>query len=140
MPKVLTYHNLTHGEHWFRADPYGKRQIEAISDPEGGNTENPPTSIPSPFARIDLVRTAFKNILKDKQLLGNKVDRKLVSECLDVGEVFFNIEYLKEQVQIIPWDQQRDLDTLLTSNNPQHRRLGGGTAALSTTGCLDLQL
>ena len=124
MPKALTYHNLTHGEHWFKADPYGKRQIDAISDPEGGNTENPPTSIPSPFARIDLVRTAFKNVLKDKQLLGNKVDRKLVAECLDVGEVFFNMEYLKEQVRIIPWDQQHDLNTLLASDNPQHRRLG----------------
>ena len=124
MPKVLTYHNLTHGEHWFKADPYGKRQIDAISDPEGGNTENPPTSIPSPFARIDLVRTAFKNVLRDKQLLGNKVDRKLVAECLDVGEVFFNIEYLKDQVRIIPWDQQHDLNTLLASDNPQHRRLG----------------
>ena len=124
MPKVLTYHNLTHGEHWFKADPYGKRQIEAISDPEGGNTDNPPTSIPSPFARIDLVRTAFKNVLKDKQLLGNKVDRKLVSECLDVGEVFFNMEYLKDDVRIIPWDQQRDLTALLESDNPQHRRLG----------------
>ena len=125
MPKVLTYHDLTHGEHWFRADPYGKRQIDAISDPEGGNTENPPTSIPSPFARIDLVRTAFKNILKDKQLLGNKVDRKLVSECLDIGEVFFNIEYLKDQIQIIAWDQQHDLNRLLASDNVQHRRLGG---------------
>ena len=124
MPKVLTYHNLTHGEHWFKADPYGKRQIDAISDPEGGNTENPPTSIPSPFARIDLVRTAFKNVLKGKHLLGNKVDRKLVAECLDVGEVFFNIEYLKEQVRIIPWDQQHDLNTLLASDNPHHRRLG----------------
>ena len=124
MPKVLTYHNLTHGEHWFKADPYGKRQIDAISDPEGGNIENPPTSIPSPFARIDLVRTAFKNVLRDKQLLGNKVDRKLVAECLDVGEVFFNIEYLKDQVRIIPWDQQHDLNTLLASDNPQHRRLG----------------
>ena len=123
MPKVLTYHNLTHGEHWFPADPYGKRQIDAISDPEGGNTDHPPTSIPSPFARIDLVRTAFKNVVKDRQLLGNKVDRKLVAECFDVGEVFFNIEYLQEQTRIITWDRQRDLDALLTSANPQHRRL-----------------
>ncbi|MGB3852198.1 MAG: hypothetical protein WA958_19700 [Tunicatimonas sp.] len=124
MPKVLTYHNLTHGEHWFPADPYGKRQIDAISDPEGGNTEQPPTSIPSPFARIDLVRTAFKNIVKDRKLLGNKVDRKLVAECFDVGEVFFNVEYLQEKTQIITWDRRRDLEALLTSANPQHRRLG----------------
>ena len=124
MPKVLTYHNLTHGEHWFPADPYGKRQIDAISDPEGGNTDHPPTSIPSPFARIDLVRTAFKNVVKDRQLLGNKVDRKLVAECFDVGEVFFNIEYLQEQTQIIAWDRQRDLEVLLASDNRQHRRLG----------------
>ena len=124
MPKVLTYHNLTHGEHWFSADPYGKRQIEAISDPEGGNTESPPTSIPSPFARIDLVRTAFKNITKDKELLGNKVDRKLVAECLDVGEVFFNMDYLKEQVRILPWDRQEEIKTLLNSPNKHHQRLG----------------
>ncbi len=124
MPKVLTYHNLTHGEHWFKADPYGKRQIEAISDPEGGETENPPTSIPSPFARIDLVRTAFKNIIKDKQLIGEKIDRKLVSDCLDVAEVFFNIDYLKDKLQIIAWDQKEDLKNLLNSPNQHHRRLG----------------
>ncbi len=124
MAKVLTYHNLTHGEHWFKADAYGKRQIEAISDPEGGETEQPPTSIPSPFARMDLVRTAFKNVMKDKKLLGDKIDRKLVSDCLDVGEIFFNIDYLKERIQIIPWDQKKDLQNLLGSSNEHHRRLG----------------
>lgn len=124
MPKVLTYHNLTHGEDWFKAAPYGKRQIEAISDPEGGETEAPPTSIPSPFARIDLVRTAFKNIIKDKKLRGEKIDRKLVSDCLDVGEIFFNIDYLKDRIRIIPWDQKKDLATLLNSSNQHHRRLG----------------
>jgi hypothetical protein len=124
MPKVLTYHNLTNGEHWFKADAYGRRQIDAISDPEGGNTEQPPTSIPSPFAQIDLVRTAFKNIIKDKQLRGTTLDRKLVSDSLDVGELLFNADYIKGQLQIVAWDPDTDLQRLRQSGNEQHRRLG----------------
>lgn len=124
MPKVLTYHNLTNGEHWFKADAYGRRQIDAISDPEGGNTEQPPTSIPSPFAQIDLVRTAFRNIVKDKDLRGTTLDRKLVSDCLDVGELLFNADYIKGQLQIVAWDPDTDLQRLLQSGNEQHRRLG----------------
>ncbi|MGB3588544.1 MAG: hypothetical protein WBA23_18500, partial [Tunicatimonas sp.] len=124
MPKVLTYHNLTNGEHWFKADAYGRRQIDAISDPEGGNTEQPPTSIPSPFAQIDLVRTAFKNIVKDKQLRGTTLDRKLVSDSFDVGELLFNADYIKGQLQLVAWDPDTDLQRLRQSDNEQHRRLG----------------
>ncbi len=124
MPKILTYHNLTNGEHWFKADAYGRRQIDAISDPEGGNTEQPPTSIPSPFAQIDLVRTAFKNIIKDKQLRGTTLDRKLVSDSLDVGELLFNADYIKGQLQLVAWDPDTDLQRLRQSGNEQHRRLG----------------
>jgi len=124
MPKVLTYHNLTNGEHWFKADAYGRRQIDAISDPEGGNTEQPPTSIPSPFAQIDLVRTAFKNIIKDKQLRGTTLYRKLVSDSLDVGELLFNADYIKGQLQLVAWDPDTDLQRLRQSGNEQHRRLG----------------
>jgi len=124
MPKVLTYHNLTNGEHWFKADAYGRRQIDAISDPEGGNTEQPPTSIPSPFAQIDLVRTAFKNIIKDKQLRGTTLDRKLVSDSLDVGELLFSADYIKGQLQLVAWDPDTDLQRLRQSDNEQHRRLG----------------
>ncbi|MGD1894397.1 MAG: hypothetical protein ACFB15_27855 [Cyclobacteriaceae bacterium] len=124
MPKILTYHNQTNGEHWFTADAYGRRQIDAISDPEGGNTEQPPTSIPSPFAQIDLVRTAFKNIIKDKQLRGTTLDRKLVSDSLDVGELLFNADYIKGQLQLVAWDPDTDLQRLRQSGNEQHRRLG----------------
>ncbi|MEM6842604.1 MAG: hypothetical protein AAF632_10300 [Bacteroidota bacterium] len=124
MPKVLTYHNLTNGEHWFKADAYGRRQIDAISDPEGGNTEQPPTSIPSPFAQIDLVRTAFRNIVKDENLRGTTLDRKLVSDCLDVGELLFNADYIKGQLQIVAWDPGIDLQRLKDSDNEAHRRLG----------------
>ena len=124
MPKVLTYHNLTNGEHWFKADAYGRRQIDAISDPEGGNTEQPPTSIPSPFAQIDLVRTAFRNIVKDEELRGTTLDRKLVSDCLDVAELLFNADYIKGKLQIVAWDPDTDLKNLLQSSNEAHRRLG----------------
>ena len=124
MSKVLTYHNLSLGEHWFNAAEYNKKQIEAMRDPEGGNTDTPPTSVPSPFAQLDLVRAAFKNITKDGEIKGSRIDFKLVSDCLDVGELFFNKDTLGENIRIITWDKRRDLDKLLNSSNIKHRRLG----------------
>ena len=66
--KVLTLHDKTAGrEHWFTSEQYVKDHINSIKDPEGGNTTQAPTSVPSPFAQMDLVRTAFANIAKDEE-------------------------------------------------------------------------
>ena len=46
------------------------------------------TSIPSPFAQIDLYKNAFKDVALGKGMGGLGV-RRLVSYALDVGEVFF---------------------------------------------------
>ena len=70
MSKVLTYHKSQNGGHWFKSVVYGKNEIEAIKDPQGGDTESAPTSIPSPFARFDLVRTAFANLSLSGKLKG----------------------------------------------------------------------
>ena len=48
--------------------------------------------IPSPFARMDLVRTAFRYITSHGELEGTTIYHRLVSDCLDVAEIFFNIE------------------------------------------------
>lgn len=124
MSKVLTYHNQSLGEHWFTSAEYRKKEIEAMKDPEGGNTDTPPTSVPSPFAQIDLVRAAFKNITREGELKGSRIDFKLVSDCLDVGEMLFNKDTLRDNIRIITWDKKRDLGALLQSPNIKHRRLG----------------
>ena len=46
------------------AFPYISAARDTIEDPDGASAKNEITSIPSPFARIDLVKTAFKEVNK----------------------------------------------------------------------------
>lgn len=126
MATTFTLHNLSDGQHWFHYRPYGTDQIEAIADPQGGQTVKQPTSIPSPFARIDLVRAAFQNLARFDDLRGPGTynDERMVSDCFDVGEIFFNYEKLKDRLSITPWSPNTDLDRLVKSSNLGHKRLG----------------
>jgi hypothetical protein len=123
MSKVLTYHKSQNGGHWFKSVAYGKNEIEAIKDPQGGDTDQAPTSIPSPFARFDLVRTAFSNLSLNTSLKGTRNDEKLVSEAFDLGEILFNYEDFKDCLKLVAWSQN-DLNTLLNSSSQSHQRLG----------------
>jgi hypothetical protein len=114
--------NLQHWEE--RGEAYGPVVIEQITNPDGDFSVKEPTSIPSPFARIDLVRTAFKYAVDKDDLNGNTIYHKLISDCLDVGEMFFKIDSLGEKAQIKWWDRKADLDELLESTNPKHKLLG----------------
>src|SRR5699024_5764036 len=120
MSKVLGY-TSKEGRHWFKSDRYGEKEIEGIKDPEGGAALSLPTAIPSPFARIDLVKTAFQNVNKSPNLRaynknGNTVtgrnDEKLVSDALDMAEMVFNIDTLGSKMKIIVWDKDAELDKL----------------------------
>ncbi|MGF7218171.1 hypothetical protein GGR92_004348 [Spirosoma lacussanchae] len=124
MPTTLSLHNPTPGLHWYVSKPLGTDQIAAIRDPQGGQTVKQPTSIPSPFARMDLVRSAFLNLALRPDLNGTINDQRIVSDCLDVGELFFNFDKLKTFVTITPFDVRTDLDRLRQSTNQGHRRLG----------------
>lgn len=46
------------------AFPYNSNARDTIEDPDGASAKNEITSIPSPFARIDLVKTAFKEVCR----------------------------------------------------------------------------
>ena len=70
MSKTFGYTNIA-GKDWFKSDAYSDKEIESIKDPEGGSEISMPTAIPSPFARIDLVKTAFRNISKTADLKAN---------------------------------------------------------------------
>ncbi|MEM1003309.1 MAG: hypothetical protein AAGH46_11740, partial [Bacteroidota bacterium] len=129
--KSLTHHTMSNGEHWFNYEAYGKNQIASIKDPEAGDTVVAPTSIPSPFAAIDLVRGAFNRVGNNGFEEGTRIDFKLISDCLDLGELLFDADILRfdpvskrEILQIILWDKDNDLKRLINSNNEGHRRLG----------------
>lgn len=105
---------------------YGDDVINQIQDPQGATAKKEITSIPSPFARIDLAKAAFKQVAEKpgNDLTGNTIYHKIVSDCLDVGEIFFNYQTFKDKVEIIVWDRQKQLDELLSSPCEEHGILG----------------
>lgn len=125
MAKVFRFHDGSNNiEDWQYSTAYGKTAIEAIKDPNGASANKEITSIPSPFARMDLVKTAFESVTNLNQVDGKTIFHKMVSDCLDVGEIFFNSDKLKDKIDIIIWDRVNDLNKLLLSPNAKHRLLG----------------
>ena len=107
------------------AFPYNSNAQDTIEDPDGASAKNEITSIPSPFARIDLVKTAFKEVCRRatrdiRELDGNTIFHKMVSDSLDVGEIFFNIDKFKEKIEIITWDPSVMIDALKNDRNVSH--------------------
>lgn len=123
MAKVFRFHNEGQVSGWGRSK-LQERHIDQIKDPNGSSASKEITSIPSPFARIDLVKTAFQEVVKSGNLSGKTIYHKMVSHALDIGQIFFNIEKYKENVEIITWDSNVDLLALVNADNPQHQTLG----------------
>ena len=122
MSKVLSYNKKSNGEDWFDINrQYSRDEIDAISDPSAGLTENPRTAIPSPFAQMDLVKNAFLRLSYSAILKGQQQDERLVSHALDVAQLFFNYSELRDKLHIIEWNRT-NLEQLRTS--PEHQQLG----------------
>ena len=125
-------------EHWQQIPGHlSDNFINSIADPAGSNAQNQITSIPSPFARMDLVRTAFRYITSRGELEGTSIYHRLVSDCLDVAEIFFNIEAFSDKIEVLEWNSgislnggelqiapDSDLGKLIHSTNPKHKLLG----------------
>lgn len=107
------------------AFPYTSTALATIEDPDGASAKNEITSIPSPFARIDLVKTAFREVCRRashnvSELEGNTIFHKMVSDALDVGEIFFNIDKFKEKIEIITWNPSVMIESLKSDENVSH--------------------
>ena len=124
MPKVFRLY--TGGDNTFRGwnesptFPYSSTARATIADPDGASANNEITSIPSPFARIDLVKNAFREVYNIGNLDGNTIFHKMVSDTLDVGEIFFNIDKLKDKVEIITWKCSTEIQQLKEDPNNGH--------------------
>lgn len=118
MAKVFRLHEIKGDNNivdWQECTAYGTQAISEIKDPEGATAEKEITSIPSPFARIDLVKTAFHEVEKMSRegvepLNGNTIYHKMVSEALDVAQIFFDFGKQKKNFEIIVWDRKKNLD------------------------------
>ncbi len=114
--------NLQDGRGWFQSAPYNPQSIAAITDPDGGKGSDP-TSIPTPFARMDLVRTAFK-FVNDKGIDEDTSFHQIVSHALDIGEMFFNYELFEDKLSLLEWDKTQQIETLLNSNSHEQHNYG----------------
>lgn len=106
--------------------PYNNTRIQSIKDPEGATDRKEITSIPSPFARIDLVKTAFREVNREvdnrglDSLDGNTIFHKMVSDTLDVAQIFFDLDKYQDKIEVLKWDPDRDLRELEESNLEGH--------------------
>lgn len=123
MSKILSYNDKSNGEDWFNLGaPYNKKEIESIEDPDGGKASSPKIAIPSPFAQLDLVKNAFLRLADDTSLNGNAMDMRLVSNSLDIAQVFFNFDNYQNLIRLIVWNREEGIRML--KQNPSHRLLG----------------
>ena len=125
MSKILSYNNKTTktaDRDWIPVEPYDDDDIRAIRDPNGGQSENPHTAIPSPFAQLDLVKNAFEHLAAGVNLGGTMMDKRLVSNALDIAQLLFDYESHKEYLHIVRWNRDEQIARL--KSEPEHRLYG----------------
>ena len=125
MSQVLSYNKKTtktSAQDWIPVAPYVDDDIKQIKDPNGGMSENPRTAIPSPFAQLDLVKNAFEHLASNARLSGSMMDKRLVSNALDVAQLFFDFENHKDYLHIVRWNRDEQIERL--KSEPEHQLYG----------------
>ena len=117
MGKVFRLHEGQTGTGWFVSNPITNEQLKTILT-EGTELA---TSIPTPFARIDLFKTAFKWVT-DNGIVGDTAFHKLVSEAFDVAQLFFFSPIYDQRIKIVSWAPQERLNNLKESGGRKHQR------------------
>ncbi|MBC5772777.1 hypothetical protein H8S95_01770 [Pontibacter sp. KCTC 32443] len=120
--KVFRIHNAGPTESdWFPSLEPGGNIVQTIKDNDN-QVNILPTSIPSPFARMDLVRSAF-HFVNVNGIDGNTYHHKLVSDALDIGQILFNYDINSDDLELIAWNKWDQLNTLKASTHPEHKAL-----------------
>ena len=129
MSKIFRYHqgkDTING--WGVSDKYNNKVYgndpNAIKDPAGATASKEITSIPSPFARMDLVKAAFAYV-NSLGMDGNTIHHKMVSHALDVAQMFFNYDTYKgsKLLDMIKWDKS-NVQAMKQSYNPKEQLFG----------------
>ncbi len=114
--------DLTHWQD--RAGDYNANIIKSIRGGDIDKAKNFPTSIPSPFARLDLFRAAFASFENpEMELDGDSNNHRIIGECLDLLELLYNYDNVKDHLKIVVWDKSEDLPKLENSNSLGHQLL-----------------
>ncbi len=112
MAKVFRLHDGPEGSGWFSSKPLTSDDLRTIKT--GGNEVA--TSIPSPYARIDLVKSAFRWVTENG-IEGNTAHHQLVSDALDVAQLFFLYHKYSTKVEIIAWNPRARFKKISEESN-----------------------
>lgn len=115
MPKVFRLHEGQDGVGWFPSIPITIEQLRTIHT-NGVDVAN---SIPSPFARIDLVKSAFRWVAENG-IDGITAQHQLVSDALDVAQLFFQYPKHSKKIRIVSWSPQERFNMLVNDQNANH--------------------
>jgi hypothetical protein len=119
MAKVFRLHEGADGTGWFLSQSLTPAQLTTIKT----DGKEVATSIPSPFARIDLVKSAFRWVTGNG-IKGSTAHHKLVSEALDVAQLFYLSRKYKSKVEIVAYNPLERFKTLVEQSEiTKHARL-----------------
>ena len=120
--KIFRLHEggITEETGWFKSGIITSDHLKTIKT-EGKEVA---TSIPTPFATIDLVKSAFKWVAENG-IKGNTANHKLVSDALDVGQLFFTSPKFKSKIRIIAWNPQDRFKEIIENDNLIHKKYAG---------------
>lgn len=108
---------------WFSAG--GACQAKDVTRIDNNDIKNnalePKVSIPSPYARFELVQKAFANFVALGAEECDTRDLMLISHTLDLMELFYENQ---DDLQYEQWEKREALDELKNSENAGHRLFG----------------
>lgn len=116
MAKVFRLHEGAEGTGWFDSAVISDLQLEKIVT-DGKEVAN---SIPSPFARIELINDAFRWVAKNG-IDGNTSQHLLVSEALDIGQLLFSIRKFSSEIAVHEYNIESRIQESFGSNHPNHK-------------------
>lgn len=115
------------------ATTYNHGYVDDIAD--STTTQREITSIPSPFARIELVKEAFGKVAPktlvgmttaqvQESIHGKTIYHKMVSDTLDVAQLFFSYPSMEEKLELVVWRREQDIQSLKNSISESHHIVG----------------
>lgn len=115
--KIFRLHEggITEETGWFKSGIITSDHLKTIRT-EGKDAA---TSIPTPFATIDLVKSAFKWV-SENGIKGKSANHKLVSDALDVAQLFYASPKFRSKIRIIAWNPKDRLKELIENGNKIH--------------------
>lgn len=120
--RLYTGADITHWQD--RGGDYNNETIKSIQGGDADKAKQFPTSIPSPFARMDLFRAALEAFESPTiKLDGDSNNHRIISECLDLLELLYNYDNISNRLEVIVWDRKVDLPKLEQSDSEGHKLL-----------------